>query len=158
MMLGYSAILPYFNRLKLVHCFHTRCGSEITLLFHLLFWVIRLMKPYLHHGSISDRQKNYNYRYSRARMVVENAFCHLKGRWRCLLKRNDTATDNVPTLIMACCVLHNVCKVHKEQFDNSWLEDVNFDPPHEASASHNQPANSSTAEAITHAICYYMNP
>ena len=43
-------------------------------------------------------------------MVVENAFGHLKGRWRCLLKRNDTATYNVPTLITACCVLHNVCE------------------------------------------------
>ena len=123
--------------------------------YPLLPW---LMKPYLHYGSISDRQKNYNYRHSRARMVVENAFGRLKGRWRCLLKRNDAATDNVPTLITACCVLHNVCEVHKEQFDNSWLEDVNLDPPHESSASRNQPANSSTAEAIRHAICYYMNP
>ena len=94
-------------------------------------------------------------------MVVENTFGQLKARWRCLLKRNDTATDDVPVLVMACCVLHNMCEVHKEQFDSAWLEDVavESDPPSEANTSHthNQSANNS-AEVIRDAICHYMNP
>ena len=52
-------------------------------------------------------------------MVVENAFGRLKGRWRCLLKWNDTGTEDIPILITTCCVLHNICEVHKEQFDDA---------------------------------------
>ena len=67
---------------------------------------------------------NFNYSLSRARTVVENAFGCLKSRWRCLLKRNDAATEDVPTIISACCVLHNICEVHKEQFDEMWMEEL----------------------------------
>ena len=45
-----------------------------------------LMKAYPEQQNMTVRQINYNYRLSRARMVVENAFGRLKGRWRCLLK------------------------------------------------------------------------
>ena len=38
-----------------------------------------------------------------------------------LLKRNDAAPEDFPAIISACCVLHNICEVHKEQFDDSWL-------------------------------------
>ena len=83
-----------------------------------------LMKPYVQQSNLSNAAKAFNYRLSKARMVVENAFGRLKGRWRCLLKRNDTATEDVPTAISACCVLHNICEVHKEQFDDTWLEEL----------------------------------
>ena len=88
--------------------------------YPLLPW---LMKPYIQHGRISDQQRIFNYRLSRARMVIENAFGRLKGRWRCLLKRNDAATEDVPMMITACCVLHNICEVHKDEFNDAWIED-----------------------------------
>lgn len=62
--------------------------------YPLLPW---LMKPCVEHGNVSAAAKNFNYRLSRARMVVENAFGRLKGRWRCLLKRNDAATEDIPS-------------------------------------------------------------
>ena len=52
--------------------------------YPLLPW---LMKPYTGTG-LSDKQKKYNTRLSRAHGVVECAFGRLKGRWRSLLKRN----------------------------------------------------------------------
>ena len=53
-----------------------------------------LMKPYLDHPGITTKEKIFNYRQSRARMVVENAFGCLKGRWRCLVKQLDMEVSN----------------------------------------------------------------
>ena len=43
-------------------------------------------------------------------------------RWRCLLKRLDVSVRDVPELVSACCVLHNICEVHGESFDEGWME------------------------------------
>ncbi|CAH1263518.1 uncharacterized protein [Branchiostoma lanceolatum] len=74
-----------------------------------------LMKPYPDNGALGRDRFKFNYRHSRARMTVECAFGLLKGRWRCLTKRLDVSLDNVPTIVGACCVLHNICEVHKDE-------------------------------------------
>ena len=88
-------------------------------------------------------------------MVVENAFGRLKGRWRCLLKRNDAATEDVPTIISACCVLHNICEVHKEQFDETWMEELASGV--NASSPTQNTSTNTNAESIRTALCNYMN-
>ena len=40
-----------------------------------------LMKPYPENVTTTTEEKVFNYRQSRARMVVENAFGRLKGCW-----------------------------------------------------------------------------
>ena len=57
-------------------------------------------------------------------MVVEIAFGHLKALWRRLSKQNDMFMSNVPNLVAACCVLHNVCEIHSDVFNDEWLEDI----------------------------------
>ncbi|XP_078581876.1 uncharacterized protein LOC144865182 [Branchiostoma floridae x Branchiostoma japonicum] len=74
-----------------------------------------LVKPYPDSGALSREKFDFNYRQSRARMTVECAFGRLKGRWRCLSKRLDVDLDNVPSIVAACCVLHNVCEIHGDQ-------------------------------------------
>ena len=69
----------------------------------------------------SPQHKTYNYRLNKTKIVVENAFGRLKGRWRGLMKRNDMHVDNIPVVITAACILHNICKVHGESFNESWL-------------------------------------
>ena len=87
------------------------CGTDMPLMilgdpaYPLLPW---LMKPFVDHGGLTGQQKTLNYSLSHARIVVENAFVRLKWHWRCLLKRNDTFFEDMPTVISACCVLHNM--------------------------------------------------
>lgn len=94
-----------------------------------------LMKPYQETASSTPGEKNYNYRQSRARMVVENAFGRLKGRWRCLLKRLDFKLENVAYVVSACVVLHNMCELYGDNCLSQWT----------------QPSNASTS-TVTHTI------
>ena len=65
------------------------------------------IKPYPLNINTSDAEKKFNKKLSSARSVVERTFGILKGRWRCLLKRLDNQLENLPQIIIACCVLHN---------------------------------------------------
>lgn len=71
-----------------------------------------LMKGYPEMGNVNEDQRYFNKRLSRARMSVDCAFGCLKGRWRCLAKRLDVDITLVPTVISACCTLHNICEKH----------------------------------------------
>ena len=84
-----------------------------------------LMKPYTDNGRLTPASKTFNYRLSRARIIVENAFGRLKGRWWCLLKRNDVELQHIPQAIAACATLHNICEIHKECFHEEWLTMTN---------------------------------
>ena len=81
-----------------------------------------LMKPYLENASTTAKERIYNYRQSRARMVVENAFGRLIGRWWCLLKRLDVHVSNVSNVVGSCIVvLHSICEIYIDHF---WEDDI----------------------------------
>uniref|UniRef100_A0A8C3T5Y6 DDE Tnp4 domain-containing protein n=1 Tax=Chelydra serpentina TaxID=8475 RepID=A0A8C3T5Y6_CHESE len=77
-----------------------------------------LMKPYT--GALDSEKELFNYHLSKCRMVVECAFGRLKGRWRILLTRSDLSPKNIPIVIAACCVLHNLCEIKGETFMLGW--------------------------------------
>ena len=87
--------------------------------YPLLKW---LMKAYSDTGRLTVEQLTFNYRLSRARNVIENAFGRLKGRWRCLLKRNDCSLELVKVQVSACCTLHNICEVHGVGYRDEWSD------------------------------------
>ncbi|XP_075703518.1 uncharacterized protein LOC142683551 [Rhinoderma darwinii] len=62
--------------------------------------------------------------FSSALSLARVAFGRLKGRWRCLLKRNDPDLSFLPTLIAACCTLHNICESRGDPFEEHWLEEA----------------------------------
>ena len=84
-----------------------------------------LMKPFPQSGILTRDAQQYNYRLSRARIVIENAYGRLKARWRRLMKRNDMHVDHIPVVVAAACVLHNMCEIHGEHFNDTWLQDIN---------------------------------
>lgn len=67
-----------------------------------------LMKPYTN-ATLGPKQRYFNYRLSRARVVTEGAYGQLKGRWRVLLRKIESNKDLVQTVTLACMVLHNIC-------------------------------------------------
>ena len=40
------------------------------------------------------------------------------------MKRNDMSTEHIPTVISACCILHNLCAIHGEYFNDMWLSNA----------------------------------
>ena len=86
--------------------------------YPLLPW---LMRPYTEHPGTNQKDGTFNYRLSRARMCVENAFGRLKGHWRCLMKRMDYNIDNVPNVVAACVTLHNLCEILGDQCREEWF-------------------------------------
>ncbi|XP_054599295.2 uncharacterized protein [Nothobranchius furzeri] len=88
-----------------------------------------LLKPYTDTGRLTEQQLLFNKKFSRARVVVENAFGRLKGRWRGLLKRNDCDVSLVRSMILTCCALHNLCESHGEHYDNVWTTETECPEP-----------------------------
>ncbi|KAM9364221.1 uncharacterized protein KZ484_010498 isoform 2-T4 [Pholidichthys leucotaenia] len=78
-----------------------------------------LLKPFHDSGRLTEEQHTFNQTISRVRVNVENAFGRLKGRWRCLLKRNDCDIELVKSMVVTCCALHNLCETHGEAFDTA---------------------------------------
>lgn len=79
-----------------------------------------IMKPYSGRGNLTAAQVRFNYRLSRARMTIENSFGRLKGRWRCLQKRLEVDVEFACTVIASCVVLHNICEISRETYDDRW--------------------------------------
>ena len=53
-----------------------------------------LMKPYTDRGNLTPEEANVKVKHSTSRVVVENAFGRLKGRFRSIGKRVDLNVEN----------------------------------------------------------------
>lgn len=65
-----------------------------------------LLKPYRREALTKER-RIFNYRLSRARRVVENTFGILASRFRIFHTSINLNLDNIDTVVLACCALHN---------------------------------------------------
>jgi len=65
-----------------------------------------IMKPYSRRN-LSHDERIFNYRLSRARRIVENAFGILANRFRVFMKPIALSPENVEYVVLAACSLHN---------------------------------------------------
>ena len=84
-------------------------GDEM---FALKTW---LMKPYP--GTLTRDQRIFNYRLSRGRRTIENAFGILAARWRLFRKAIQESAENVQRYTMVCVCLHNyLCQTDNARY------------------------------------------
>jgi len=68
-----------------------------------------LMKPYPMRF-LTPRQRIFNYRLSRGRRIVENAFGISTHRWRCMLGTFQQQPATVISIVKGCLTLHNIIR------------------------------------------------
>lgn len=66
--------------------------------------------------NLSQEHAAFNSHLNGSRVKVEHTFGRLKGRWCILAKRSDIHHSFMPTVVAACCVLHNICEMEKQWF------------------------------------------
>ncbi|KAL6330698.1 hypothetical protein AAG906_009126 [Vitis piasezkii] len=81
--------------------------------YPLLDWV---MVPYTHQN-LTWTQHAFNEKIGDIQNVAKEAFARLKRRWSCLQKRTEVKLLDLPVVLGACCVLHNICQMRNEEMD-----------------------------------------
>lgn len=73
-----------------------------------------LMTPYPENNKLSLDQRIFNYRLSRARRIIENAFGILTARWMILRRTIDANVETIEAIVKATICLHNYLIKNKE--------------------------------------------
>ncbi|CAH1448884.1 unnamed protein product [Lactuca virosa] len=81
-----------------------------------------MLVPYTHQN-LTWSQHSFNQRVGELTKIGKEAFMRLKGRWGCLQKRSEVKLQELPMVLGACCVLHNICEMNGEEMD----VDLRFD-------------------------------
>lgn len=88
--------------------------------YPLLDWVL---VPYTHQN-LTWTQHAFNEKMEGIQRVAKDAFGRLKGRWGCLQKRTEVKLEDLPVVLGACCVLHNICEMRSEDFESEFRVEV----------------------------------
>ncbi|XP_067648025.1 uncharacterized protein [Eurosta solidaginis] len=114
-----------------------------------------VMKPYPYNIENSAGQKLFNYRLSKCRRVVENAFGHYKARFRRIGKGIDNHIKNANVVISAACALHNFLIDEKDPVLENWLVDMQRDA-RRSPQGHNNLNDRSEGEVIRNGLMEYF--
>ncbi|XP_047101048.1 protein ALP1-like [Schistocerca piceifrons] len=97
-----------------IECFS---GVELPYVFvaDVAFALKEYMMKWYPERDLSEEKRVFNYRLSRARRVVENAFSTMSNKFGVLLSPIRLSAKKVDIVIRVCCVLHNFILEQKSQ-------------------------------------------
>ncbi|KAL8054411.1 hypothetical protein ABFX02_05G135750 [Erythranthe guttata] len=78
-------------------------------------WVL---VPYTHQH-LTWTQHAFNEKIGEVRNCARGAFERLKSRWGCLQKRTEVKLQDLPVVLGACCVLHNICEMRGDDVEDA---------------------------------------
>ncbi|KAF3785143.1 putative nuclease [Nymphaea thermarum] len=81
--------------------------------YPLMDWVL---VPYAQQH-LTWTQHAFNEKIGEVQRNAREAFARLKRRWSCLQKRTEVKLQDLPVLLGACCVLHNICEQRNEAIE-----------------------------------------
>lgn len=117
-----------------------------------------MMKPFP--GRVlTVAERIYNYRLSRARRVVENAFGILSARFRVFRNAIHLDADKTKRLTLACCALHNFLIEKTSSYMGDGLLDIygsNDELIRDEWSSFAQPEESGIHDTPSQYIQYYQ--
>ncbi|CAN0918547.1 Protein ALP1-like [Linum grandiflorum] len=88
--------------------------------YPLMDWVL---VPYTQQH-LTWTQHAFNEKIGEVQKVAKDAFARLKGRWVCLQKRTEVKLQDLPVVLGACCVLHNICEMFDEGIEGELMVDI----------------------------------
>lgn len=80
-----------------------------------------VLTPFRDNGHLSLEEKRFNNAHSSTRVDIERCFRLLKGKFRKLKFLDMHKVKEIPSLIVACCALHNFIIMH-ENIDDTDIE------------------------------------
>ena len=89
-----------------------------------------ILRPYPSRN-LSQKQRIFSYRLTRARRMIECSFGILANKWRIFHRPLDTNTEFCDSIVKACCILHNYVRKN----DGLHFEDTLYECPIESIAS-----------------------
>ena len=85
-----------------------------------------MITPILGHN-LDAKSESFNFYQSSTRIIVEQAFGILKGRWRWLAGIMHIAdATRLSDVLVVACILHNLMMRLNDQFDEEWAGGVNL--------------------------------
>ena len=85
-----------------------------------------VLTPFRDTGRLTPCQKYFNTRISSARQCVERAIGHIKCRFRRLRDIHCCDILEICKLVMAACILHNLCVLNHDEI-TEYLDQDNID-------------------------------
>ncbi|KAH6922929.1 hypothetical protein HPB50_020268 [Hyalomma asiaticum] len=86
-----------------------------------------VLKPY--DFAATKPQRTYNSALNGAIGYATQTVLKLKARWKCLVAKYEGDLSSVGDLVLACCVLHNICEAKGDRFDPRWAENLTATHP-----------------------------
>ncbi|KAE8718862.1 RNA-binding family protein isoform 1 [Hibiscus syriacus] len=118
--------------------------------YPLMDWVL---VPYKQQN-LTWTQHAFNEKIGEIQRVSRKAFGRLKGRWRCLQKRTEVKLQDLPVVLGACCVLHNICEMKKEGIEPE-LEIEVFDDETVPEDGIKSVSSSNARDSIAHNLLHH---